>query len=302
MTQHPSPPRPRRSFLFAPANHARHAAKAFECGADAVILDLEDAVALSGKTAARADAVAALQRPRQCLGYVRINNLGTEFCFEDLCSVVGPWLDGIVLPKVNGADDLRVADWCLAALERRHGLAAGRIDLLPIIETAQGIMQAGQIAAALTRVRRLAFGAGDYALDLGLTWDREEGEFAHARAIMVAASRAGGLEAPLDSVFFSLGDDEGLRASARRAQRSGFQGKMGIHPAQIPIINREFTPSASELEQARKIVAAFAAAEAKGSASIVVDGAFVDYPIYDKARRSLAIAATVAAADLARKA
>lgn len=286
---------PRRSFLFAPANHARHAAKAFECGADAVILDLEDAVAVAEKPAARALAVAALQRPRPCLGYVRVNNIGTEFCFEDLCAVAGPWLDGIILPKVNDANEIRTIDWCLASLERRHRMPAGAIDLLPIIETAQGIVNAPTIAAAKTRVRRLAFGAGDYALDLGLTWDRDEGEFNHARAAIVAASRAGELEPPIDSVFFALDDGEGLGLSATRALRMGFQGKMGIHPNQIPIINRAFTPSDTEIARARKVVAAFLEAEKKGNASIVVDGAFVDYPIYDKAKRVLAVADRLAA-------
>jgi len=286
---------PRRSFLFAPANHPRHAAKAFECGADAVILDLEDAVAVSGKVAARADAVAALKKSRACLGYVRVNNLDSEFCFEDFTTIVGPFLDGIILPKVNTPADLQIAEWCLASLERRHHLPAGKIDLLPIIETAQGMVNAAAIAGSGTRVRRLAFGAGDYALDLGLTWERNESEFGHARATMAMASRAGGLEPPIDSVYFAMGDDEGLAQSAKRAVAMGFQGKMGIHPNQIPIINRAFTPSDAELARARKIVAAFAEAEKKGSASIVVDGAFVDYPIYDKAKRILAIGARLAA-------
>ncbi len=127
-----------RTFLFAPGNHPRRVEKALTLGADAVILDLEDAVAVSEKAATRATVVAALGTPRRCRGYVRVNAVGTEWGFADLLAVVRPGVDGIVLPKVEGADQLRAVEWAVGALEREHGLSPGGIDLIPIIETALG--------------------------------------------------------------------------------------------------------------------------------------------------------------------
>ena len=285
---------PWRSFLFAPANHARMAEKVFQAGADAAILDLEDAVAVAGKPAARADAVAALKRPRPCKGFVRVNAAETEWCFGDLEAIVGPWLDGIVLPKLESAAMLRTIDWTLAQLERKAGLEPGSIDLMPIVETGLGISNLKEIASCRSRLRRLCFGAGDYTLDVGMRWSLDEAELAHARAAMVVESRAGGLEPPVDTVFIELRETEAFAASARRALALGFQGKLCIHPSQVGPVNDAFSPTEEETTRARRIVAAFDEAEAAGSASIQVDGYFVDYPIVEKARRTLALAERIA--------
>ncbi len=285
---------PVRSYLFAPANHARRAEKCFVVGSDAVILDLEDAVSVAEKPAARAQAVAALQRPRTCRGYVRVNATDTPFCYGDLLAVVGPGLDGIVLPKVETAAGLLTVNWLLAQLERERGLPPGAIDLLPIIETARGVADAAAIMRAGSRARRVAFGAGDYSLDLGVTWSREERECQHARDVLVTLSRACGLEAPVDSVFARLDDEPGLLASARAAAAVGFGSKMCIHPKQIAVVNDVFSPGAEEVAFARKVVTAFAAAEAEGSAACQVDGKFVDYPVVHRARRVLALAEEIA--------
>ena len=293
----PSPTGPWRSFLFAPANHARMAEKVFQAGADAAILDLEDAVAVAEKPAARADAVAALRRPRPCKGFVRVNAAETGWCFEDMEAVVGPWLDGIVLPKLESAAMLRTIDWTLGQLERKAGLEVGVIDLMPIVETGLGISNLKEIAACRSRLRRLSFGAGDYTLDVGMRWSLDEAELAHARAAMVVESRAGGLEPPVDTVFIELRETEAFAASARRALALGFQGKLCIHPSQVGPVNDAFSPTEEETERARRIVAAFDEAEAAGSASIQVDGYFVDYPIVEKARRTLALADRIAERD-----
>lgn len=282
---------PSRSFLFCPGNHPRKVAKVFSAGADAVILDLEDAVAVSEKAATRAPVAAALAEPRPCRGYVRINALDTGFTFGDLEAVVAPGVDGIVLPKVESATDVVKVDWVIGELEVKRGLPQGGIDLMPILETGPGIADARAICAAGGRVRRVSFGAGDYARDMGLDWTREEAEFAHARAEIVLASRVAGLEPPIDTVWVDLSDTDGLAASARAAKRMGFQGKLCIHPAQVGIVHGVFTPTAEEVARANKIVAAFERAEAEGSASIQVDGQFVDYPIVARARRVLALAA-----------
>jgi hypothetical protein len=193
--------RPLRSLLFAPANHARRSEKALSLDADAVILDLEDACPIAEKIATRQLAAAAMTRPRACVGYVRVNPLSTEFGYGDIVAVVGPGVDGIVLPKVESAAELATADWLIAQIERDKGLTVGAIDLLPILETGKGVANASAIASAGTRSKRLAFGAGDFTLDMDLKWSREESELMHYRSSLVLASRASGLEAPLDTVW-----------------------------------------------------------------------------------------------------
>jgi citrate lyase subunit beta / citryl-CoA lyase len=191
---------PIRSFLFAPANHARRVEKALTLDADAVILDLEDAVATAEKKGARSAVIAALGQTRRPLLYVRVNAADTEFCYSDLAAIVRPGLDGIILPKVESAADLATIDWLLAQFEREHGLPLRAIDLIPIIETARGLSQVDAILAASTRVRCVAFGAGDFTLDVNIAWSRGEAELAYARAKIVTASRAARIEAPLDTV------------------------------------------------------------------------------------------------------
>jgi citrate lyase subunit beta / citryl-CoA lyase len=263
--------------------------KVFAAGADAAILDLEAAVAAAEKEGTRAAVVDALKRPRPCRGIVRVNAADTNYYEGDLDAVVGPWLDGVMLPKVESAAQLKAADESLAGLERRHGMTAGTVDLLPIIETAKGLQSVAAIAGAGTRVRRLSFGAVDLAKDLAMALTDDEWELTPARFAIVRASRAAGLEAPLDTVWVQFRDTDGLVASARRARTLGFQGKMCIHPDQVAPVNAAFTPSDEEVAKAEKIVAAFETAEAAGSASIVVDGFFVDYPVVDHARRTLAL-------------
>jgi citrate lyase subunit beta/citryl-CoA lyase len=276
-----------RSFLFAPGNHARKVAKVFTCGADNVILDLEDAVAKSEKVATRALIVEALKRPHRGGAYVRINAFTTEFCYGDAVVVVGPGLDGIILPMVESREQIIAFDWLVGALERERGLPSGGIDIIPIIETGKGIANARSIAAAGTRVKRMAFGAGDYTLDMNMEWTLAETELEHARAEMAVASRAAGLEAPIDTVWVHINDLEGIARSAQRARQLGFQGKMCIYPPQVEVVNRAFTPTEKEIAFARRVVAAFERAEREGSSSIQLDGFFIDYPIVYKARRTL---------------
>src|SRR5437763_1352858 len=252
---------PLRSFLFAPGNHARRVEKALTLDADAVILDLEDAVATAEKPATREPVAAAFGRPRRGLLYVRVNAVDTQFCYGDFVAIVRPGLDGVILPKVESAEGLATADWLLAQLEREQGLAPRAIDLVPIIETARGLNHIDAILAAGTRVKRIAFGAGDFTLDVNMAWSRGEAELGYARATIVTASRAAGIEAPLDTVWVDLTDRDGLEASARTASGFGFQGKMCIHPDQIAIVNRVFTPSEEEIAFAERVAVAFAKAE-----------------------------------------
>ena len=284
-----------RSFLFAPGNVARRVEKALTLQADAVILDLEDSVAPSDKPATRKHIAEALARPRQCRGYVRVNGPSTPFCFRDLVETLHKGVDGVVLPKVENAADLHAIDWLIANLEREQGVAEGSIDLMPLIETAAGVQRVDRILQARSlrpyagpwRVKRIAFGAGDYANDVGLAPTLEESELADARARLVLASRAAGLENPVDSPWFHFKEADAFGRALERSRRGGFQGRLCVHPDQIGPVNGAYLPTEDELAAAERIVAAFRDSEAKGEAAIQVDGQMIDYPIVHRARRLL---------------
>jgi citrate lyase subunit beta/citryl-CoA lyase len=289
-------PSPLRTLLFAPGNRPRMLQKVGQCGADAVILDLEDAVPISEKEATRQAVREAVGAIDTCPVYVRINPLVATTGFSqpigeaDLAAIVRPGFAGIILPKVESPDDLHRADALLQGLETQHGLAPGSVDVMPIVETALAVQRAYDIAASGTRVKRLAFGAGDFTRDIGVAWSRREIESQYARSALVVASRAAGLESPLDTVWVDLRDQRGLTHSARTAKQLGFQGKMAIHPSQVEPINTVFSPSAAEIAFAARVVDAFTQAEADGLASIQLDGQFIDYPIVESAQRVLAMA------------
>ncbi len=276
-----------RSLLFAPGNHPRRVEKALGLPADGVILDLEDAVAILEKAATRPAVIEAFSKPRAGKLYVRVNALTTAWCHGDLVAIIQRGLDGVILPKVEHAHGLRTADWLITNLERERGLPEGSIDLIPIIETALGISNLSPICRSGTRTRRVAFGAGDFTLDMGMVWTRSEAELLPHRAACVMQSRAAGLEPPIDTVWADLRDTDGLIASARHAAALGFQGKMCIHPDQVGPANAAFTPDEAAMAHARRVVAAFDKAEAEGLASIQLDGQFIDYPIVQRARRVL---------------
>jgi citrate lyase subunit beta/citryl-CoA lyase len=278
-----------RTFLFAPANHPRRTEKAFTLGADAVILDLEDACAVSEKIPSRAKVVEAMQLRRTCLGYVRVNPMSTIYAYGDLQETIQAGLDGVVLPKVETAAEAQTADWLITQLERERGLELGSIDLMPIIETALGVANLASILATTDRIKRVAFGAGDFTLDLGLRWSRSELELLTYRNQIALLSRAAGKEPPIDTVWVDLKDAEGFEQSTLHIKDLGYQGKMCIHPDQIAVANRCFTPTAEQVARAQRVVDAFAAAEAAGSSSIQLDGQFIDYPIVYAAQRVLAI-------------
>jgi citrate lyase subunit beta / citryl-CoA lyase len=284
-----------RSFLFAPANVPRRVEKALTLDADAVILDLEDSVATADKPGARKSVADALRGPRKARGYVRINAPSTPFCFRDLVETLHAGVDGVVVPKIESAADLHAIDWLMANLEREQGIAEGSIDLMPIIETAAGVQRVDRILQARSlrpykgpwRVRRIAFGAGDFGNDVGLTPTLDEPELADARSRLVLSSRAAGMENPVDSPWFHFKEAEAFRRSLERSRRGGFQGRLCVHPDQLGPVNEAYLPSVEEVSRAERIVAAFEAAEAKGSAAIQVDGQMIDYPIVHRARAVL---------------
>ena len=284
-----------RSFLFAPGNVPRRVEKALTLEADAVIVDLEDSVAISEKTATRQAMADALKRPRRGRGYVRVNAPSTSFCYGDLVATVHAKVDGVVLPKVESAADLHAIDWLLWSLELERGIPEGSIDLMPQIETAAGVhridrvLQANRLRPyrAPWRVKRVAFGAADYGHELGLTVSLDETELADARSRVVLASRAAGLEGPIDSPWFHFKEADGFARALERSRRSGFQGRLCVHPDQIAPVNAAYRPSDAELARAERIVAAFKAAESRGEAAVQVDGEMVDYPVAYRAQALL---------------
>ena len=281
-----------RSFLFAPGNVSRRVEKALTLEADAVIVDLEDSVAVAEKAGTRKSVAEALARPRRGRGYVRVNAPSGEFCYRDLVETLHRKVDGVVVPKIESAADLHAVDWLMANLEREFGVEPGTVDLIPQIETAAGVQRVDRILQARSlrpykgawRVKRVAFGAADYGHELGLSPGPEEAELADARARVVLASRAAGLEGPLDSPWFHLKDAAGFARALERSRRSGFQGRLCVHPDQLASVNAAYLPSDAELARAERVVAAFRQAEAAGQAAIQLDGEMIDYPVAHRAQ------------------
>ena len=269
-------------MLFVPADRPERIGKALASGADAVIVDLEDAVARSAKVAARQALDNAIpprsQRPRPI--FLRINDVTTPWWRHDLATATAIGADGVMVPKLEDTEQLVLVRCAMA----EDGCAA---ELIAILETARGLRNGHDIMS--DGPTRTNLGVGDLSRDLGLTLDRDEVIIAPYRAKIVLDARAAGAPAPLDTVWPDLADEAGLAASAARAQAMGFGGKLAIHPKQIAPINAAFTPTAAALGKARRVAAAFDEAEASGNAAIEVDGEFVDYPVAERARAIVAL-------------
>jgi len=274
-----------RCLLFVPAGDARKLQKALTVDADGLILDLEDAVGPQHKTAAREAAREVLTRHPGRF-FVRLNPAASRYFLQDiLCLAGAPWC-GLVLAKTESAAEVDRVDWLLGLLEQERGLEVGATEIMPFIESARSLENARAIAAASPRVRRLLFGGNDYATDIGVAYGGPA--FFHARSRLVTASRAAGREPPVDSVHPDFKDLSALAEDAAQARRLGFQGKMAIHPAQVDIIRRTFSPTAGEIAEAQRIVAAFEAAAQSGAVLTGVDGRMVEAPHVQRARRILA--------------
>ena len=283
-----------RTKLFTPANDLRKAGKALMSDADAAVLDLEDAVALSEKINARAALKEALSLPRSGDVFVRVNGAQTEFILGDLLAAVTKGVKGIVLAKSESAEEVRQVDWLMDKIERERGLAPGGLELIPFIESANAIINAYSIASACPRISRMFFGGVDYVLDIGTSFSKGGSEIFYARSQLVVASRAAGIEAPIDTVYPDFKDIEGLIADAKAVRQMGFQGKLAIHPGQVGPLNEVFTPTTAEISWAKRIVAVFDESEAKGQAVLQVDGKMIEYPIANRARRIITLAEQIA--------
>lgn len=284
--------RVRRSVLFMPGDSLRKIEKAATLPADSVIMDLEDGVAFNRKTEARATIVEALRTldfgGRERL--VRINPVGSGLEMADLDAVAAGRPDGLVLPKAESAAQVQWISQALASAEDAQGWPRGAVRLLVIIETALGVMNVREIAAADDRVDALMFGAEDLAGDIGATRTAEGWEVFYARSAVVTAAAAYHRQA-IDTVFVDLSDGEGLRRECQRAMQMGYSGKMAIHPRQVEIINAAFTPSAEAVAGARRLIAAYAQHQAAGTGVFAYEGKMVDMPMIRAAEQVLARAA-----------
>lgn len=278
-----------RSLLFVPGNKDSMLAKAGGLDPDALVPDMEDSVPDAEKPAARATIAAWLPRlaGREALLLPRVNALATDWFEDDVTAVAVPGVDGISIGKVASAGDIEAIDAALTRAERAAGIEAGHLKLVPWIESALAIVNAYEICRASERIVAVAFGGEDYANDLGIERLDDESNVAYARAAVCNAARAAGVLA-LDTPWFRFRDDAGLEASSLAAKRVGFKGRFAIHPGQIATINACFSPSDAEVAEARRIVAAFEEAEARGRGSTSLDGRVIDVPVVKRARALLA--------------
>ena len=282
-------------MLFVPGDSERKFAKAAGIGADALILDLEDAVAPSRKDAARAIVAGLLddRSPRDWAFFVRVNPLDTGLTDADLEAVVKPGLDGIVLPKANGAEDVATVAVALDRLEAAAGMAVGTVRIAVVAtETPLAMFNLGSYAPAHPRLVALTWGAEDLAAALGATDNKEaDGSwtqpFVLARSLCLFAAAAAEVQG-LDTLYTDFRDPEGLERDCRRSRRDGFTGRIAIHPDQIATINRAYSPSDAEIAHARRIVEAFAAQPDAGTLGI--DGKMYDIPHLKAASKTLAAA------------
>ncbi|MCF8077917.1 MAG: CoA ester lyase [Desulfobacterales bacterium] len=289
--------KPIRTALFAPGNRPDRAAKALSLDADCVILDLEDAVPLSEKEKTRYKVRDVLDQNEGKRIYVRINALTTPFSREDIVSIGSKNLSGIMLPKVESADDLLEYHRLIADMEKASGLPKGRLEIISICETARGLEEIYSIALSHSKTNRdmvIAFGAADYTLDLGIELTPDGSQLQYARVRLPIASRAGGIAPPLDSPWMiDLKDFDGLYTDAKKAKAFGYQGKICIHPNQIKPCHEVFTPTEKEITEAQRIIDAFEEAERNGQAAIQLDGKFIDYPVVERARRTITLSEAI---------
>jgi citrate lyase subunit beta/citryl-CoA lyase len=266
--------------------------KAPGAGADVLCLDLEDSVPPEQKKAARPLAAQAIDSmPRTgYLMYVRVNGFWTGLIEDDLDAVVRPGLEGVIISKTESVDMVKQVALRLAMLEREHGMEAGSVAIIPLIETAKGVIKSAEICEASDRLRGAIFGAEDYATDMGIQRTPEGAEILWARSQVAIACRAAGIEA-IDTPDPDFTNADHLRTEMRLAKSLGYRGKLCIHPLQVQIANEVFAPGEAEIAEARTIVETFERdGLAKGLAAIPFNGKMVDTPIYWRAKRLVELA------------
>ena len=274
-----------RSIILTPADDLHKITKAINSVADAVLIDMEDSIAPSAKASARE---IMTQAPSADIPvYVRVNPVSEEYFTDDVDAVSGMDCQGIVVPKVESAADMEICNRYVTKVGQGAGHGETGLDVIPVIETAKGVVNMREILQAATCSSRASFGAGDLTADTGMEWTEDELTLHVVRTQMAIESKAAGLLPPLDTPHWEFRDMEKLKASAIRGRQLGFGGKICIHPAQLQVVNEVFSPTNAEIAWAQKVITEFEAAEAEGKGCITVDGQMVDIAVAKRARSIL---------------
>ncbi len=281
----------RRSMLFLPGNNPNMIINANCLGADAVIFDLEDAVSPAEKDAARILVRNTMRYMdlKGCEVIVRINSVDTDYWKADIDAILPEKPDLILLPKASLPKDVLVADEYISEVENNLNLTRGTTGLMPLIETASGIVNAYAIASASKRVKALFLGAEDLTADLQCKRTREGKEIEYARAALVVAARAAGIDV-YDTPFTDVNDDEGIVIDANHAKSMGFTGKATISPRHVDVINEVFSPSKADIDYAYEVIDAIRLAKEQGKGAIALRGKMIDAPIVARAERTICMA------------
>jgi citrate lyase subunit beta/citryl-CoA lyase len=278
----------RRSMLFVPGGNQKMAEKALGLDADSLIIDLEDSVAPQLKKEARKsvkDLIVDTEFGDKEVS-VRINSLKTEYGEEDLSVIMQAKPHTLIIPKVEAAEELKRLDSMMTQMEEEKDLPIGGISLMPLIETPLGIVNIDEIAVSTPRLTGLLFGAGDFTRETRGQITRERWELHYPLIRIVIAARAANIDA-IDSPYFDVKDPEGCEANARQAKALGYDGKSAIHPLQVEVINKVFTPTRQEVEHSRKVIEAYQKAEAEGKGATQLEGQLIENVHASIARRIL---------------
>ena len=278
----------RRALLYMPGDDRRKIEKATTLGVDCICMDMEDGVAVSRKADARSIIAQAMRElnfgeSERC---IRINSIGSGLESFDLIAALAANPDSIVVPKVESADQVRWTSDHIESYELSSGRKVGSVRLLAGVETAKGVMNLRRIASADRRLEAIIFGAEDYAASIGARRTMEGTEVLYARQSVVTACVANDLQA-IDMVFIDFKDKEGLRIEAEQAAGWGFSGKQVIHPNQVPVVQKAFTPSEDEISYAKRVVDTFEASQREGRGAYALDGKMIDMPLLKNARKVL---------------
>ena len=278
----------RRALLYMPGDDRRKIEKSTSFGVDCICMDMEDGVAMSRKTDARAIIAQAMKdlnfgESERC---IRINSIGSGMESYDLVAALATYPDTIVVPKIESADQVRWVSDHIEAYELSSGQEVGSVHLMVGVETAKGIVNLRKISEADSRLEAIIFGAEDYAASIGARRTKEGTEVLFARQAVVAACVANDLQA-IDMVFIDFRDSEGLRLEAMQGAGWGFSGKQVIHPNQVKVVQEAFTPSKEEIDYARRIVTTFESSQREGRGAYSLDGKMIDMPLLKNARKVL---------------
>ncbi len=283
----------RRAMMFMPGNNPAMLQNAGIYGADTVIFDMEDSVAISEKDSARRlvhNAIKRLKYP--CEVAIRINHIQTPYGLDDLKVVLPARPDLVRLPKAETAKDIQIVDEIISEAEEKNGFVPGSIKMMAAIETAKGLMNAYEVATASPRMVALAIGGEDFIADLKTSRTSHGNELFVPRGQLVLAARAAGIQA-IDSVYTDINNEQGFIEETIRIKEMGFDGKSVVNPKQIRLVQEIFAPTEKEIAHAERVIAAYQDALARNSGVIAIDGKMIDTPIVTRAERVLAYAAAV---------